>query len=437
MTDSVMRATDARPSPAAPGLTCLSCGSSDLVSVLDLGATPPCERILAAGDLSAMEPHYPLHARLCRDCWLVQLDTVVPADEIFSEYAYFSSYSDTWLDHARAYVDMIVDRLGLHAGSQVVELASNDGYLLQYVVAKGIPALGVDPAANVAKAAEAKGVPTRVAFFGRDVARALVADGKAADLIVANNVAAHVPDLDDFLGGIALLLKPTGTVTIEVQHLPRLIEGNQFDTIYHEHYTYYSLIAAEAALARRGLRVYDVEELPTHGGSFRLYAAPEAAERPETERLTALRAWEIVFGITREETYRDFQQKAEQTRHDVLSFLIQARRAGKRVAGYGAPGKGNTLLNYCGVRPDLLAFTVDRNPYKHGRFLPGSRIPVLPPDAIAEAKPDIIVILPWNLAPEIARQLAYTRAWGCRLVVPIPTIRDVPPTIDEDGKGAP
>ena len=415
-----------------PAMMCRSCGSRRLESFIDLGASPPCESYLTAEALHGMEPHYPLHAWLCRDCWLVQIDAVVDAADIFSEYAYFSSYSDSWLDHARRYVDMIVERLGLDARSQVVELASNDGYLLQYMVARGIPALGVDPAANVAQAAEAKGVPTQVAFFGRETACALVADGKAADLIVANNVAAHVPDLDDFLSGIAMLLKPTGTATIEVAHLLRLIEENQFDTIYHEHYCYYSLIAAETALSRRGLRVFDVEELPTHGGSLRLYAAAEAAGQPESERLAELRAREIAFGMTQEETYRGFQKQAERTRQGFVAFLIEARRAGKRVAGYGAPGKGNTLLNYCGVRPDLLAFTVDRNPYKQGRFLPGSRIPILPPTAIDEAKPDIIVILPWNLAPEITRQLAYTRAWGCRLVVPIPEVRDVTPPDEAD-----
>ena len=432
--DTGLRALFAPAKPPA-AMVCRSCGSRRLVSFIDLGAAPPCESYLTAEALDGMEPTYPLHAWLCRDCWLVQIDSVVAAADIFSEYAYFSSYSESWLDHARRYVEMIVDRLGLDARSQVVELASNDGYLLQYVVARGVPALGVDPAANVAKAAEAKGVPTRIAFFGRETARALVAEGKAADLVVANNVAAHVPDLDDFLGGIALLLKPTGTATIEVAHLLRLIEETQFDTIYHEHYCYYSLIAAEAALARRGLRVYDAEELPTHGGSLRLYVAA-AAGQPETERLAELRAREIDFGMTREETYRGFQDQAERTRQGFVAFLIGARRAGKRVAGYGAPGKGNTLLNYCGVRPDLLAFTVDRNPYKQGRFLPGSRIPILPPAAIDDVKPDIIVILPWNLAPEITRQLAYTRAWGCRLVIPIPEVRDVTPLDDTDACGA-
>ncbi len=408
-------------------LQCRSCGSSNLISFVDLGAHAPCQTVLRPEDLNRPETTYPLHAYLCTDCWLVQLGYLLSAPDIFTEYAYFSSYSDSWLDHAQRYVAEIVERLGLGAESQVVEIASNDGYLLQYMVRRGIRAIGVDPAANVAKAAEAKGVPTRVAFFGVDTAGSLVAEGMAADLVIANNVMAHVPDLDDFLNGIERLLKPAGTLTAEFPHLLHLIEQTQFDTIYHEHYSYYSLIAAEEALIRRGLAVYDVEELPTHGGSLRLYASHAAAGLPESDRLKDLRMRERDFGMTRLETYQGFQAKTDRVRQGLLKFLIEAKSAGKTVVGYGAPGKGNTLLNYSGVRRDLLSFTVDRNTYKQGTYLPGSRIPVLPPDAIAEARPDYVLILPWNLSGEISAQLAYTRDWGCRHFVPIPEIQEVLP----------
>ena len=370
-----------------------------------------------------MEAFFPLHAFLCRDCLLVQLDEFVPPEDIFTEYAYFSSYSDSWLAHARTYVADMVDRLALTDRSRVIEIASNDGYLLQYFVQRGIPALGVDPAANVARAASERGVKTLVDFFGTRVAENLVADGHAADLIVANNVMAHVPDLDDFLRGIRTLLKPDGTATVEVPHLVRLIEDNQFDTIYHEHFSYFSLASAEAALAARGLAVFDVDVLTTHGGSLRLYVQHADRGSPPSDTLIKVRQQEDSFGIRAVDTYRQFRSKVEATKRALLRFLCDRREAGDTVVGYGAPGKGNTLLNYCGIRTDLLAYTVDRNPYKQGKFLPGTRIPIHAPDRIAETRPDYVLILPWNLADEIVGQLAGIRAWGGRCVVPIPEVR--------------
>ena len=405
------------------GMVCRSCGSSNLESFVDLGMSPLCESYVDAAQLAAMEAFFPLHAFLCRDCLLVQLDEFVPPEEIFTEYAYFSSYSDSWLAHARAYVAGIVARLALTDRSQVIEIASNDGYLLQYFVQRGIPALGVDPAANVARAAEERGVQTVVDFFGRRVAEDLVERGHAADLIVANNVMAHVPDLDDFLRGIRILLKPEGTATIEVPHLVRLIEENQFDTIYHEHFCYFSLASAEAALAARGLAVVDVDVLTTHGGSLRLHVRHADRSSPPSDTLVRVRHEEDAFGIRSVDTYRQFRSKVEATKRALLRFLCDRREAGDTVVGYGAPGKGNTLLNYCGIRTDLLAYTVDRNPYKQGKFLPGTRIPIHTPERIAETRPDYVLILPWNLADEIVVQLAGIQAWGGRCVVPIPEVR--------------
>ena len=405
------------------GMVCRSCGGGNLESFVDLGMSPLCESYVDASQLAAMEAFFPLHAFLCRDCLLVQLDEFVPPEEIFTEYAYFSSYSDSWLAHARAYVAGIVTRLALTDRSQVIEIASNDGYLLQYFVQRGIPALGVDPAANVARAAEERGVETVVDFFGRRIAEDLVARGQAADLIVANNVMAHVPDLDDFLRGIRILLKPEGTATIEVPHLVRLIEENQFDTIYHEHFCYFSLASAEAALAARGLAVVDVDVLTTHGGSLRLHVRHADRSPPPSDTLVRVRHEEDAFGIRAVDTYRQFRSKVEATKRALLRFLCDRREAGDTVVGYGAPGKGNTLLNYCGIRTDLLAYTVDRNPYKQGKFLPGTRIPIHAPERIAETRPDYVLILPWNLADEIVAQLAGIQAWGGRCVVPIPEVR--------------
>jgi SAM-dependent methyltransferase len=385
--------------------------------------SPLCESYRTAEQLNQMEPFYPLHVRVCERCFLVQLDEYVKPEEVFTEYAYFSSYSDSWLQHASRYVDDITERLALHAASQVIELGSNDGYLLQYFVAKGIPALGIEPAANVADAAARRGVPTRVAFFGRDTARALAAEGCLADLVIGNNVLAQVPDLNDFVGGLSLVLKPNGVATLEFPHLVRLVEGNQLDTIYHEHFSYFSLITTEIVFSRHGLRVFDAQELPTHGGSLRVYACLESfPDHAATERLQAIREDEKSRGVDHMEYYSTFAEQAKETKRKLLDFLIRAKRDGHRIAGYGAPGKGNTLLNYCGVRTDIVDYTVDRNPYKQGRFLPGTHVPIYHPDRIAETRPDYVLILPWNLREEIMDQLAYIREWGGKFVVPIPEV---------------
>jgi SAM-dependent methyltransferase len=382
---------------------------------------------LTAEQLNQMEPFYPLHVYVCDKCFLVQVQEYVSPEGIFTEYAYFSSYSDSWLAHMRAYADMITRRLGLGAHSKVVELGSNDGYLLQYFVAQGIPVLGVEPARNVAETAIARGVPTVTRLFGRETARELVAEGVQADLVCGANVLAQVPDVNDFVGGIQLLLKPGGIVTIEFPHLMRLMAENQFDTIYHEHFSYFSFLTAERIFAAHGLTLFDVEELPTHGGSLRIYArhANDTA-KPVTERASKLRTREESAGLDRLETYVSFTEQVHETKRRLLEFLIGARRKGKRIAGYGAPGKGNTLLNYCGIRTDFLEYTVDRNPYKHGRFLPGTHIPIYAPERIAETRPDFVLILPWNLKDEIMEQMSYIRSWGGQFVVPIPDVKVYP-----------
>jgi hypothetical protein len=401
--------------------TCRFCASTLKHTFVDLGMSPLCESFLTAEQIDAMEPFYPLHVWVCSECFLVQLQEYVSPEHIFTEYAYFSSFSTAWLKHAEDYVARATRRLGLGPDSLAVELASNDGYLLQFFVRSGIPCLGIEPAANVAKAAEEKGVPTLVKFFGEGTARELVAEGRRADLIIGNNVLAQVPDLNSFVAGLPILLKPTGTVTMEFPHLVRLIEGNQFDTIYHEHFSYFSLLAVERIFARHGLTVFDVEELWTHGGSLRIWARPSGdASRPAGERVLALRRQEDAAGLGRVETYATFEQRVRETKRRLLELLIDAKRRGKRIAGYGAPGKGNTLLNYCGIRTDFLDYTVDRNPYKHGRFLPGTHIPIFPPERIDETRPDYVFILPWNLKAEIMKQLAPIREWGGRFIVPIP-----------------
>jgi SAM-dependent methyltransferase len=392
--------------------------------VCDLGVSPLCESFLTVEQLNRMEPFYPLRADVCERCWLVQLESYVDPEAIFTEYAYFSSFSDSWVRHAREYAEMAVDRLGLGAGSLVVELASNDGYLLQHFVASGVPVLGVEPAVNVAAAAAERSVPTLTRFFGLQLARELAADGRQADLVVANNVLAQVPDLNDFVAGIQLLLKPGGVVTVEFPHLVRLMEGNQFDTIYHEHFSYFSLRTAQRIFTRHGLLLFDVEELPTHGGSLRIYGRRAAeAGPPPSQRVLELAAREAAAGMETLDPYLGFGERVAETKRRLLEFLIQAKREGAQVAGYGAPGKGNTLLNYCGIRTDLVDYTVDRNPYKHGRFTPGTRIPIHPPERLAETRPDYILILPWNLKDEIMTQLAYARDWGARFVVPIPEVK--------------
>jgi SAM-dependent methyltransferase len=393
---------------------------------VDLGMSPLCETFLTADQLDGVEHFYPLHVRICDGCLLVQLEDYVPADEIFREYAYFSAYSDSWVEHAREYAEAMIDRLGLDGDSLVVELASNDGYLLQHFVQRAVPALGIDPAANVAEAARERGVETIVDFFDTELARRLVADGRRADLIVANNVLAQVPALNDFVAGIEVLLAPAGVATIEVPHLARLIEGLQFDTIYHEHFSYFSLTTMVRLFSTHGLEVFDVEELPSHGGSLRVCLQRRDGPQPTGTHVARVLGEERAAGYDSVQGYRDFGPKVAETKWRLLELLIRLRREGAQVVGYGAPGKGNTLLNYCGIRGDLLDYTVDRNPYKHGRFLPGTHIPIHPPERIAETRPDYILILPWNLKKEIAAQLSYVREWGGQLVVPIPQPEVVP-----------
>ena len=403
---------------------CRFCGAELRRTFVDLGMSPLCESYLRADQLNRMEPFYPLHVYVCEQCFLVQLQEYVSPAEIFSEYAYFSSYSDTWLRHAEAYANLMVRRFGLDTTSRVVEIASNDGYLLQYFVQSGIPVLGVEPAANVAEVAIGKGVPTRVEFFGSSVARQMVREGLQADLIVGNNVLAQVPALNDFVDGLRILLRPKGVITIEFPHLMRLMEGNQFDTIYHEHFSYFSFITAEKIFAAHKLVLFDVEELSTHGGSLRIYARHLGDDsKPVTSNVSELRAQEERVGFTNMSTYRSFAERVKETKCKLLEFLIEAKRAGKTVVGYGAPGKGNTLLNYCGIRTDFLDFTVDRNPYKQGLFLPGTHIPIYHPDKLPNARPDYVLILPWNFKEEIMHQIGYIREWGGRFIVPIPEVR--------------
>jgi len=402
---------------------CRFCDAPLNFTFVDLGMSPFCESFLREDQLNQVEGFYPLHVYVCDQCFLVQLEEYLPPEDIFTEYAYFSAYSDSWLAHAETYVDMITDRLALDDTSSVVELASNDGYLLQYFVQKGIPALGIEPATNVAKAAEERGVDTLIEFFDAELAQRLVAEGKTADLIIGNNVLAQVPNLNSFVEGIKVLLAPGGVVTIEFPHLLRLMTENQFDTIYHEHFSYFSFSSAERIFAAHGLTLFDVDELPSHGGSLRIYGRHTGdVSKPVTGAADRLREREVAAGLDALDAYGQFRAQVEATKRDLLSFLIERRAAGDSVVGYGAPGKGNTLLNYCGIRTDFLEYTVDRNPHKHGMYLPGTHIPIYPPEKIKETKPDCILILPWNLKDEIAEQLAYTAEWGARLVVPIPKV---------------
>ena len=404
--------------------SCLFCTEPLRRTFVDLGKSPLCESYLSAEQLNQMERFYPLHVFVCEKCFLVQVQEYVSPERIFTEYAYFSSFSDSWLAHMKAYADMIAARLSLTDASRVVELGSNDGYLLQFFIAKGIPVLGVEPARNVSEKAIAKGVPTVTKLFGRQTARELVADGIRPDLICGANVLAQVPDVNDFVAGIKMLLKPGGVVTIEFPHLMRLMAENQFDTIYHEHFSYFSFKTAERVFSAHGLTLFDVDELPTHGGSLRIYARhTEDTARPVSDRALKLVAREEAAGLDRLDTYASFTEQVHETKRRLLEFLIGARRRGKRIAGYGAPGKGNTLLNYCGIRTDFVEYTVDRNPYKHGRFLPGTHIPIHPPERIRETRPDYVLILPWNLKDEIMEQVSYIRSWGGQFVVPIPDIK--------------
>jgi SAM-dependent methyltransferase len=401
-------------------LPCRHCGRALQHTVVDLGMSPLCESFLPERQLGMPESYYPLHVRVCDACWLVQLPEFVSPAHIFTEYAYFSSYSTSWVAHAKAYCEMIRSRLELRPNSLVVELGSNDGYLLQHFLALGQRVLGIEPAANVAAAACTKGVPTRVAFFGTTVAKEVAAEQGHADLIVANNVLAQVPQLNDFVAGIAHLLAPGGVATIEVPHLGRLIAENQFDTIYHEHFSYFSLVTVQRIAAANGLQPIDVEMLPTHGGSMRVYLARKGTKRPVSSRVGELMAEERREGLESLSGYADFAERVRRTKRSLLAALIAAKAEGKRICGYGAPGKGNTLLNYCGIGPDFLDFTVDRNPYKHGLYTPGQHVPIKPVEAIDAAKPDYILILPWNLKQEIVEQMRHVGAWGGKFIVPIP-----------------
>lgn len=404
--------------------SCRFCGRPLTVTFVDLGMSPLCESFVSAGNLNAMEPFYPLRVHVCDSCFLVQLEEYVSPETIFRDYAYFSSYSTSWLDHARRYVQKMVQELGLVSDSRVVEIASNDGYLLQYFLPYGIVPLGIEPAVNVAREAEAKGIPTLVEFFNAELAQDLVQQGRGADLIIGNNVLAQVPDIRGFVEGLRILLRPGGTITLEFPHIVRLIDENQFDTIYHEHFSYFSLLAIERIFTVHGLTLCDVEELTTHGGSLRAYFRHADEEsRPVGPRVNELRRRELERGLGDVAGYAAFAPRVERTKRRLLSFLIDAKEEGASIAGYGAPGKGNTLLNYCGIRNDFLDYTVDRNPHKWGMFLPGTHIPIHPPERLTETRPDIILILPWNLRDEIVTQLDYARAWGARFVVPIPEVQ--------------
>jgi SAM-dependent methyltransferase len=402
--------------------SCRFCGAPLEHVLADLGTSPLANSYVPPERAGTMEPFYPLRALVCERCFLVQLEALETPARIFSDYAYYSSYSVSWLEHCRRYTEQMTDELGLGERSKVVEIASNDGYLLQYFHERGIPVLGIEPAANVAEAALAKGIPTLVQFFGTSVARALAKESRA-DLIVGNNVLAHVPDLNDFLAGMKLLLAQGGTITMEFPHLMRLIEDAQWDTIYHEHFSYFSFLTVSRVFAAHGLRLFDVEELSTHGGSLRVYGAHhDDASKPDTHRALALRERECEAGYERLETYSSFGARVEADKRRILEFLIALKNQGQRVVGYGAPAKGNTLLNYCGVRCDFLDYTVDLNPHKQGRLLPGSHIPIRAPAAIREDRPDVIVILPWNLREEIAAQLNFVGEWGGRLAARSPDL---------------
>lgn len=405
------------------GRVCRFCKTPLTRGFVDLGMAPLSNAYLRADQLNGMEPFYPLHAYVCEKCLLVQVEELESPQKIFGDYAYFSSFSDSWLKHAERYCEGIVERRRLTGNSKVVELASNDGYLLQYFQKKGIPVLGVEPAENVAKVAIEHGIPTEIKFFGEFTARDLLAKGHAADLMVGNNVLAHVPDINDFIRGIKILLKADGVLTMEFPHLLNLIELNQFDTIYHEHFSYLSILAVEKIFDYHGLTLFDVEQLPTHGGSLRIYVKHKERPAPEIHRrVHQIKDLEMNAGLHRIESYQAYAEQVKKTKWNLLEFLIQAKRNGKKVVGYGAPAKGNTLLNYCGIREDFIDFTVDRNPHKQGHFLPGTHIPIKSPDDIRAAKPDYLFILPWNLRTEIAEQMSYIREWGGKFVVPIPRV---------------
>jgi len=403
--------------------TCRSCGAPLTHTFADLGLSPVSNAFVKQEDAARGETFYPLHALVCDRCWLVQLSAISRADTHFhDDYVYFSSFSTSWLAHARRYVESVIPRFGLNTSSRVAEIASNDGYLLQYFVQAGIPCYGIEPTANTAAAARKIGVDSREMFFGRDTAKQLATEGKV-DLLLGNNVLAHVPDINDFVGGMPLLLKAEGVITLEFPHLPNLIAQNQFDTLYHEHYSYLSLTALAPIFKRAGLRVFDVEHLPTHGGSLRVYACHVSATHAQSPAVTDCLGKEKAAGLTELKTYAAFGEKVRETKRALLDFLIAAKREGRRIAAYGAAAKGNTLLNYCGVGTDFIDYVVDKNPVKQGRLLPGTRIPVRAPEAVFETRPDYLLILPWNIKDEVTQQMAGIREWGGRFVVPIPAVR--------------
>lgn len=407
--------------------SCRNCDAPLRHVFVDLGMSPSSNRYLAASELNRGEPFFPLKSWVCDQCLLVQLEQFEMPEALFQDYHYFSSYSESWLTHCRHYVEMISERLKLDEHKLVVELASNDGYLLQYFRARGVPCLGIEPAANVAEVARDKGIDTIAEFFGVRLAERLAHEGCMADLLLGNNVLAHVPDLHDFVAGMRKILKPAGVITMEFPHLLRLMQHNQFDTIYHEHFSYFSLLTARRVFNRHALHIFDVEELPTHGGSLRIYAChDDCKEYPDTPALRELLATEQKFGLGCLATYQRFDEGVMRCKRELLKFLIRLREEGTRVAGYGAPAKGNTLLNYCGIREDLLPYTVDLSPHKQGKFLPGTHIPVHAPEKLYEDRPEVILILPWNLKDEIVRQLAPAREWGCRFAVPIPQVQVLP-----------
>jgi len=403
---------------------CRFCGTPLRYSFIDLGMQPLCESYLSINQLNQMEPFYPLHAYVCEKCLLVQVEEYVSPKEIFSEYAYFSSYSDSWLEHSKKYVDMIIKKLNLSSESKAIEIGSNDGYLLQYFVEKGVPVLGVEPAGNVAEVAKKRGIPTLIEFFGVETANKMKSDGTLADLIIGNNVLAQVPELNDFIEGMKLILKPEGIITLEFPYLMKLMEGNQFDTIYHEHFSYFSIITTKKIFSKHGLTIFDVEEISTHGGSLRIYVRHDNdTSKSISQNVKILTKKEKMAGFDKIDAYLSFKNKVFNTKNKLLSFLIKAKEADKKIVGYGAPGKGNTLLNFCGIRVDFLEYTVDRNPYKQNKFLPGTHIPIFHPEKIFHTKPDYVLILPWNLKDEIIKQMSKIFEWGGKFVVPIPDVQ--------------
>lgn len=405
-------------------LSCRFCKASLNNSFADLGMSPFSNSYISPENEHLMEPFFPLHTYVCEKCFLVQLGEFQSPASIFTDYAYFSSFSDSWLKHAKKYTDLMIERFKINSSHQVMEIASNDGYLLQYFKEQGIPVLGIEPAENVAKVAEEKGIPCITKFFGKQTATELVSEGKRSDLLLGNNVLAHVPDIHDFVGGMKIVLKPQGIITMEFPHLLRLIEHNQFDTIYHEHFSYLSFLTVEKIFAEHGLTLFDVDELPTHGGSLRIYAKHvEDDSRPVSTRTEEMRERETSFGLGSIKIYTAFSEKVKETKRKLLSFLIKAKEDGKSIAGYGAPAKGNTLLNYCGVGTDFIDYTVDRSPHKQNHALPGVRIPIFHPDKIKETKPDYLLILPWNIKEEIMDQMSFIREWGGEFVVPIPGVK--------------